>query len=69
MSGLPTIAVGDTVEHNLLPGFPMEVLDTKACETDSARPETHLAYRVVDPEGNEDWLCGHDVHHITGGGL
>ena len=68
MSSLPTIAVGETIEFDLMPGFPMEVLDTKDCETDSARPEPHLTYKVVDPEGNEDWLCGHDVHRVSGGG-
>ncbi len=36
-------------------------LDTEPCETDSARPETHDQYKVIDPEGNEDWLCAYDV--------
>lgn len=56
-----TYKVGETIEHRLLPGFTMQVLDTRDCETDSARPEPHLAYKVIDPEGSEDWLCAHDV--------
>ena len=31
------------------------------CETDSGRPDPHLAYKISDPDGNEDWLCAHDV--------
>ena len=52
---------GDVIEHRLMPGFTMTVLDTKDCETDANRPEPHLAYQVTDPEGNPDWLCAHDV--------
>lgn len=48
--------VGDRIEHVLVPGFVMPVLDTRPCET----PD-HLAYKVIDPEGAEDWLCAHDV--------
>ena len=42
-------------------GYPMEVQETRACETDGARPSLHKAYRVTDPDGNEDWLCAYDV--------
>jgi|HubBroStandDraft_4_1064222.scaffolds.fasta_scaffold538057_4 hypothetical protein len=52
---------GDIIEHRLMPGFTMPVLETRECETDSNRPEPHLAYKVEDPEGNEDWLCAYDV--------
>lgn len=52
---------GDTIEHRLMPGFTMTVKDTRPRETDPNRPEEHLAYKVTDPEGNDDWLCGHDV--------
>jgi hypothetical protein len=54
---------GDKIEHTLFPPgmFTMPVLETRDCETDGNRPEPHLAYRVIDPEGNEDWLCAHDV--------
>lgn len=52
---------GDKIEHNLMPGFPMAVLETRNCETDFARPEPHQQYKIVDPEGNEDWLCAFDV--------
>lgn len=51
---------GDKIEHRLMPGLIMPVLDVRKCETDSARPEPHLAYRVTDPEGNDDWLCAYD---------
>ena len=52
---------GDIIEHRLMPGFTMPVLETRECETDGNRPEPHLAYKVTDPEGNEDWLCAMDV--------
>ena len=54
-------AVGTRIEHKLMPGFVMEVQETRACETDGARPSLHKAYRVTDPAGNEDWLCAYDV--------
>jgi hypothetical protein len=53
---------GDSIEHDLVPGFTMRVKGTRPCETDGARPEPHDAYQVTDPEGNEDWLCAYDVH-------
>ena len=37
-------------------GYPMEVQETRACETDGARPSLHKAYRVTDPDGNADRL-------------
>jgi hypothetical protein len=52
---------GDVVEHRLMPGFTMTVLDTRECETDATSAVPHLAYQVTDPEGNEDWLCHWDV--------
>lgn len=52
---------GDKIEHRLMPGFTMTVEDTRECETDANRPEPHLALKVTDPDGNEDWLCSHDV--------
>lgn len=52
---------GDKIEHRLMPGFTMPVLDTRECETDATRPEPHLQYKVTDPEGNEDRLCAMDV--------
>lgn len=48
--------VGDRIEHLLVPGFWMTVLDTKDCET----PD-HRAYKIVDFTGHEDWLCAYDV--------
>lgn len=52
---------GDVIEHRLMPGFPMPVQETRECETDSNRSEPHLAYKITDPDGNVDWLCGYDV--------
>lgn len=57
-------AVGDVIEFDLAPGFRMRVLDSRACETDAARPETHDAYLIVDPEGSRDWLCAYDVRRV-----
>ena len=53
------------IEHELMPGFVMEVLAQKPCETDSARPDPHQQYKVIDPLGNEDWLCGYDARVVT----
>jgi hypothetical protein len=54
---------GQMIEHKLMPGFPMSVLDTERCETDPAagRGETHDQYKIIDPDGNTDWLCAYDV--------
>jgi hypothetical protein len=52
---------GDRIEHKLMPGFTMTVQQLRPCETDGARPEPHWAYRITDPEGNDDWLCAYDV--------
>lgn len=57
-------AVGDVIEHVGMPGFRMVVEATEPCETDPARPDPHLAYRVTDPEGCQDWLCAHDVRRV-----
>ena len=57
-----SIAVGDRIEHKLLPGFQMEVLEIEPCDTTTTPP--HDQYRLVDPEGREDWLCGHDVRRV-----
>ena len=63
MSAPQRFAVGDRIDfipaQGMLP--PMEVLEAKDCETDYARPEPHAQYRVIDPEGNEDWICGYDA--------
>lgn len=62
---MTSFKAGDRIEHVLMPGFVMTVLDTRACETDFARPEPHLAYKIRDPENNEDWLCAHDVRLVS----
>jgi len=53
------------IEMTLMPGYVMQVLDEEACQIDSARPEPHSRYKVVDPEGHEDWLCGYDIRVVT----
>ena len=61
----PTIAaVGDKIEHELMPGFTMTVQDVGTCEVDSVRHEPHKWYQITDPEGNTDWLCGYDVKRV-----
>lgn len=63
----PTVAAtGDTIEHELVPGFPMKVLDTRDCETDANRAVPHPAYKITDPDGNEDWLCAYDIVRLDG---
>jgi hypothetical protein len=57
---------GDKIEHNLMPGFTMTVLAVKSCETDGTRNVGHDQFRVIDPEGNEDWLCAYDVRVVSG---
>ncbi len=57
-------AEGDVIEHHLLPGFGMPVLEVEACETDANRSEPHARYRIVDPEGQPDWLCAYDVKRV-----
>jgi hypothetical protein len=64
--GFATAATGDRIEHKIMPGFPMKVLDTDDCETDGARPEAHQRFKVIDPEGNEDWLCAYDAVKLDG---
>lgn len=63
-SPMKNYATGDVIEHKDLPGFRMRVRETAPCETDAARPEPHLTYRITDPEGNEDWLCAYDVRRV-----
>jgi hypothetical protein len=64
MSEPATAAVGDEIEHDLMPGLVMTVEDTQPCETDGSRSEPHRQYQVTDPDGNEDWLCAYDVHAV-----
>lgn len=45
------------IRFNLMPSYVMDVLETSTCEGG----EDHAMYRVIDPEGNEDWVCGNDV--------
>lgn len=61
MSTINNFQVGDKIEHNLMPGFVMEVLEIDECEVDSVRSEQHFSYRIIDPDGQNDWLCGYDV--------
>jgi hypothetical protein len=56
---------GERIEHKLVPGFPMEVLDTARCETGPGREEVHDQYKITDPDGNIDWLCAYDVRRAV----
>lgn len=58
-------AVGDKIEHELMPGFVMTVEDTVDCETDSNRSEPHRMYKIKDPVGNEDWLRAYDCVKVS----
>ena len=57
------IKVGDRIAHKLLRGFSMEVLAVEPCEV-AAGQEPHDSYKIIDPEGAEDWLCAHDVVRV-----
>jgi hypothetical protein len=57
--------IGDRVEHFGVPGYRMTVQDVKPCQTDFARSEPHQQYKITDPAGNEDWVCGWDVRKVT----
>jgi len=58
------IKQGDMIEHDLMPGFMMQVQEARPCETDGARPEAHESYKITDPEGGTDWLCGYEVSPV-----
>ena len=47
---------GDQVEHQLLPGWVMDVLAVDDCTT----PD-HQAVQVINTEGEHEWLCVADV--------
>ena len=47
------------VEYRDYPGFVMDVLDERPCE----QPD-HKAYKVIDPERAEDWLCEFDIRFL-----
>lgn len=53
------------IEHKDMPGFVMEVLKEKPCLGDERLyGENHSSYKVIDPEGQEDWLCSLDVRIV-----
>jgi hypothetical protein len=56
------VMVGTIVEMKLFPGFNMKVLDTRKC--DCGGPVKCYAYKVIDPEDKEDWLCELDCNVI-----
>lgn len=49
------------IEHKYFPGFVMEVLEEGKCPSGV---DAHKAYRIIDPEGEEDWLCEDDVEIV-----
>ena len=62
----PAIAQkGGRVVHDHLPGYVMEVLNKKPCETDPVlHPVEHSQYLVTDPAGDEKWVCGYELHRV-----
>jgi hypothetical protein len=52
---------GDPIEHKLMPGFVMVIAEAGPCENGPGRDEPHSRYRITDPYGTDDWLCGYDV--------
>lgn len=58
------IKVGDKIEHKLVPGFQMGVLAIEPCPQNPPLGGPHDSYRIIDPEGHEDWLCAHDVRKV-----
>jgi hypothetical protein len=62
MTAPAAAAVGDKIEHDLIPGFVMTVEDVKPCHPDGTRLLEHSQFQVTDPEGTTDWLCAYDVH-------
>ena len=55
-------AIGDTVEHRLVPGYRMPVQDRKPCEPlPGLHPAEHPQYLVRGPEGDEEWACHYDM--------
>jgi len=69
LSGLgePTVAKdNDRIEMVLAPGYSMTVLRVASCEPGPAnRSGPHSKYRIIDPEGNADWLCAWDVVKVS----
>lgn len=56
--------IGDSIEFLLMPGVPMTVLAIEPCPQNPPRGGPHESYKVVDPEGREDWVCEHDVRRV-----
>ena len=69
LSGLEEPAIadeGDRIEMVLAPGYSMTVLSVKPCESGSDnRSGPHSQFRIIDPEGNADWLCAWDCVKIS----
>lgn len=66
MDDLPDIKAGEWIEHMLLPGYSMVVLEVGECEITVPRQTPHNRYKIVDPENKEDWLCAYDVRKVIG---
>jgi hypothetical protein len=66
MNDSASIKVGDKIEHRLVPGFAMTVLAVEPCDPseDHGGASVHDSYKIIDPEGHEDWLCAHDVRTV-----
>jgi hypothetical protein len=58
------VKVGDVIGMDLIPDalWTGPVLEVRECETNGGRQIPHSSFRVLDPEGIEDWLCAYDAH-------
>jgi len=57
---MASAAVGQLIEYRHLPGFRMKVLRVKPCDAEFSGNDVHVKYKIRDPEGKIDWLCGKD---------
>jgi hypothetical protein len=58
-------AVGDVIMFKGVP-LEMKVQAVRKCEAEKKK-DGHSAYRITDPEGGIDWVCGRDVVLIRRG--
>lgn len=44
-------------KHISVMGFEVPLLDTKPCDQTLEHDKPHKMYLVVNPEGEEEWVC------------
>lgn len=57
--------IGDKLMHTRVPADQAAVLTVLKTRKCGELPHTHLAYRVTDPEGTEDWVCAYDLRPVA----